>query len=75
VSTDLATLQSTVDSAVRLALIDVAYAEATFRRAGLDRLDAARDALAAGATLDQVSDALGGLEVTDVLALLPQDAL
>lgn len=74
-STDLATLQSTVDSAVRLALIDVAYAEATFRRAGLDRLDAARDALAAGATLDQVSDALGGLEVTDVLALLPQDAL
>jgi hypothetical protein len=73
VSTDLATLQSTVDSAVRLALIDVAYAEATFRRAGLDRLDAARDALAAGATLDQVSDALGGLEVADVFALFPED--
>jgi hypothetical protein len=61
--------------AVRLSLMDVSYAEATYRRAALDRLDAARDALAAGATPDQVSDALGGLEVADVLTLAAQDPL
>lgn len=74
-STDLAIPQSTVDSAVRLSLIDVSYAEAAYRRASLDRMDAARDALAAGATLDQVSDALGGLQVADVLALFAGDPL
>jgi hypothetical protein len=70
VSTDLAIAPSAVDSAVRLALIDVACADTAFRRVGLDRIDAARDVLAVGATLDQVSDAQGGLEVADVLALL-----
>ncbi len=57
------------------ALIDVSYAEAAYRRASLDRMDAARDALNAGATLDQVSDALGGFEVADVLALFPENPL
>jgi hypothetical protein len=74
VALDLAIAPSTVDSAIRRVLIDVAYEAATARRALLDLIDAACGALAAGATLDQIDATLGELDIADVLAVLTEDS-
>jgi hypothetical protein len=55
------------------ALIDVSYEAAVARRASHDLIDAARAALAAGATWDELDAAVGGLEIIDVLAILAED--
>lgn len=51
------------------ARIDMSYEAAVARRAELDRIDAARAALASGVTWDELDAAVGGLEIVDVLAI------
>lgn len=68
-TTDLASTSPTVDSAAAFALIDLAYAHATAKRARHYRLDAILAAAEAGATWDQIEATVGGLEVADLLAL------
>ena len=57
------------------ALIDMSYEVAVSRRAEFDRIDAARAALAAGVTWDELDVAMGGLEIVDVLAILAEEPL
>ncbi|HEY3689667.1 MAG TPA: hypothetical protein VGL46_05115 [Pseudonocardiaceae bacterium] len=56
------------------ALIDLSYEVAVLRCARLNLAAAARAALDAGASWDELDAAIGGLDVVDVLAILTEDS-